>query len=116
MLLSTLGLALFGAQQYVASFVGGGLVVTLNFILIGFGWKMVFQKKRVALAVLIIVFKYAILGFIIYLLVKQPWLLPLGFAAGVASIMIASLIYGLTLGAFNTVESAAESSQETTKE
>jgi hypothetical protein len=61
---------------------------------------MVFQKKLIALAVLIIVFKYAILGIIIYLLVKQSWLLPLWFAGGVSSMMVAALIYGLTLGYF----------------
>jgi hypothetical protein len=87
-----------GAQQNISSYASGGFLVTTNFVLLGMGWKMVFQKKLIALSVLIIVFKYAILGIFIYLLVKQSWLNPFWFAAGVSSMVIASLIYGLTLG------------------
>src|ERR1700674_5630365 len=90
--LGALCLPLLGFQQYTASFLSGGLVAAGNFILLGLGWKMVFHKKLIALSVLIIVFKYAILGIIIYLLVRQPWLLLVGFAAGIASITLASLI------------------------
>lgn len=89
-----------GPHYSDVSFASGGLVVAANFILLGLGWNLVFRKKLIALSVLIIVFKYAILGIIIYQLVKQNWLLPLWFAAGVASIMLGSLIYGLTLGLF----------------
>lgn len=95
-----LGLHFYGARQEALSFIVGGFIVTGNFILLGTGWKMVFNKKLVALSVLIIVFKYAILGVIIYVVVKQNWLLPIWFAGGIASMMIASLIYGLTLGFF----------------
>ncbi|RYZ88882.1 MAG: hypothetical protein EOP06_10195 [Proteobacteria bacterium] len=91
---------IFGARHAVQSYLSGGLLITGNFILLGLGWKMVFSKKLIALSVLIIVFKYAILGVIIYLLVKQSWLLPFWFAAGITSIMMAALIYGLTLGFF----------------
>lgn len=96
----TLALYLYGARQEALSYIVGGFIVTGNFILLGLGWKMVFNKKLVALSVLIIVFKYAILGVIIYVVVKQNWLLPFWFAGGVASMMVASLMYGLTLGFF----------------
>jgi hypothetical protein len=91
----------FNGPQYAAlSFAVGSLIVTGNFILLGSGWKLVFRKKLIALSVLIIVFKYAILGVIIYHFVKQSWLQPFWFAAGVASMMGASLIYALTQGFF----------------
>jgi hypothetical protein len=96
----TLALYFYGARQEALSFVVAGFIVTGNFILLGLGWKLVFNKKLVALSVLIIVFKYAILGVIIYVIVKQNWLLPIWFAGGVASMMMASLIYGLTLRFF----------------
>ncbi len=95
-----LSLWFFGPRQSAESFLSGGLLITFNFILLGIGWNLVFRKKLVALSVLIIVFKYAILGVIIYQLVNQPWLLPFWFAAGVASIMIASIVYGTTVGFF----------------
>lgn len=99
-ILGTLGVLAYGAQHEALSFAVGGLIVMGNFILLGLGWNMVFSKKLVALSVLIIVFKYAILGVIIYVVVKQNWLLPIWFAGGIASMAIASLIYGLTLGFF----------------
>jgi hypothetical protein len=95
-------LALFFSETRhgVSSFASGGFVITLNFILLGAGWNLIFRKKLIALSVLIIVFKYAILGVIIYHLVKQNWLSPFWFAAGIASIVLASLTYGLTLDFF----------------
>jgi len=98
--LGTFLLWLVAMQQAMESYASGGFLVTANFLLLGQGWKMAFQKKLIALAVLVIVFKYAILGIIIYLLVKQTWLVPLWFAAGVSSMMFASLLYGLTLSFF----------------
>lgn len=99
-----------GPQHGATSFAVGSLIVTGNFILLGSGWKLVFRKKLIALSVLIIVFKYAILGVIIYHFVKQSWMQPFWFAAGVASMMGASLIYALTQSFFE------EEPKEETKE
>jgi len=92
---------LFEHPQFVSSFAAGGALVTANFVLLGSTLNFIFKKKLIALMVLVIVFKYAILGIIIYLLVKQSWLIPLWFAAGVSSMMIGSLIYAITFGFFN---------------
>jgi hypothetical protein len=96
----TILLYCYGPQQAAPSYIVGGFIVGGNFILLGNAWKMIFNKKQVALSVLIIVFKYAILGVIIYVLVNQKWLSPFWFSAGIASMMVASLAYGLTLGLF----------------
>jgi hypothetical protein len=91
---------LCGANQGIGSYITGALVVAGNFIFLGSSMNLVFRKKLIALPVLIIVFKYAILGIILYHLVKQSWMQPFWFAIGVASMMGGSLIYGLTLGFF----------------
>lgn len=88
-------------HQAAHSFGIGALIIMGNFILLGTGWKLVFRKKLIALSVLIIVFKYAILGVIIYHFVKQSWMQPFWFAVGVASMMGASLIYVLTQSFFD---------------
>ena len=87
----------FGHQNLISSFASGGALVAGNFLVLGTLINFIFKKKLIALMVLVIVFKYAILGIIIYLLLKQTWLFPFWFAAGVSSMMIGSLIYAVTL-------------------
>jgi len=90
----------YGPHYAMGSFLSGVLVVAGNFILLATSWKLIFSKKLIAVSVLIIVFKYAILGIIVYRLVKASWMLPIWFSAGVTSMMISALIYGLTLDYF----------------
>lgn len=61
----------------------------------GLAWGFIFQKKLIALSIGIIVFKYAILGIIIFTLVKQPWFDTLWFSLGIASLILSALVYGL---------------------
>lgn len=90
---SALYLAL--TPQHAASFAAGGLVIALSFFLLGIGWKLIFEKKLIALAIGIIVFKYAILGIIIFKLTKLSWFNTLWFALGVASFVLSALGYAL---------------------
>lgn len=85
----------------IPSYAAGGALVSGNFFTLGSILNFIFKKKLIALMVLVIVFKYAILGIIIYVLVKQSWLIPLWFAAGVSSMMMGSLIYAITFGFFD---------------
>lgn len=101
-----------GMRHAISSYVIGGAIVMGNFILLGLGWSLVFRKKLIAQSVLIIVFKYAILGVIIYHFVKQSWLLPFWFAAGIASMMFASLVFGLTLGFFEDSDEGSSRKEE----
>ncbi len=107
-ILGSVFLLLRGTYHEVWSYSAGALIVTGNFILLGSGWNLVFRKKLIALSALVIVFKYAILGIIIYIVAKQSWLQPIWFAAGVASMMMASLIYGLTLNLFEPKDELKE--------
>jgi hypothetical protein len=98
MLITALGgllCAHFIAPLQATSFVVGSLTILLSFFLFGWGFGMIFQKKLIALAVVVIVFKYAILGIIIFKLVKALWFSPLWFSIGIASFVLSALIYAI---------------------
>ena len=96
--LGTLLLLNFYAKPHAFSFLAGSGLILLSFFLLGIGWGLIFQKKLIALAVAIIVFKYAILGIIIFTLVKLPWFTPLWFALGVASFILSALVWAVSEG------------------
>lgn len=85
----------FNAPQRANSFAAGSLLILLSFFLMGLAWGFIFQKKLIALSIGIIVFKYAILGIIIFTLVKQTWFDTLWFSLGVASLILSAFVYGL---------------------
>jgi hypothetical protein len=82
-----------GSTHSAISFAIGGVLVGLNFLILGFAWSLIFQKKLIALAVPLIVFKYAILGLIIYQLTKATSVDLLWFSMGIGSFVISALIY-----------------------
>lgn len=88
-------LLIFSAAQHSYSFVAGATIILISVLLLGISWKLIFQKKLIALAVMIIVFKYAILGIIIFKLMKLPWFEPLWFALGVSSFILSALAYAI---------------------
>jgi hypothetical protein len=85
----------FVAQQQAYSFFVGSLVILVSVFLLGWAWSLIFKKKLVALAAVIIVIKYAILGIIIFELAKQAWFRPLWFSLGVASFTLTAIFYAL---------------------
>lgn len=93
--LGGLFLYLFSAPQHALSFVAGSSTIFLSFLLLGWGWSLIFQKKLVALSIGIIVFKYAILGIIIFKLTAMPWFDTLWFAMGVASFILSAFVYAV---------------------
>lgn len=93
--LGTIALGYFYAAQQAASFATGSLAIAISFGMMAIGYAMIFQKKMIALAVGIIVFKYAILGIIIFTLVTLAWFDPLWFSLGVASLVISAMAYAL---------------------
>lgn len=97
-LITALGSILLGSLlgiQPAASFGVGSLSIALSFSMMAIGYGLIFKKKMIALAVGIIVFKYAILGIIIFTLVKLSWFEPLWFALGVASLILSAIAYAL---------------------
>lgn len=93
---------IFGALSMIMAsphrannFIIGSITILLSFVLMGVGFKLIFSKKLIALAVGIIVFKYAILGIIIYTLVHRPWFNPLWFSFGVSSLILSGFYYAM---------------------
>ena len=86
---------LIQATHAAMSFASGGLLIGLDFLLLGIAWSWIFNKKLIALAVSLIVFKYAILGLIIYRLIKVMAINPFWFSMGVASFFLSALVYAL---------------------
>ncbi|MCB0347984.1 MAG: hypothetical protein KDD37_04075 [Bdellovibrionales bacterium] len=95
-LLLSVGLKAFGFE-HIASFVFGGLVTTVNFYTLAIVLNAFTSEKSVALALLLVVFKYAILGYFIYYLVGQNNLHLLGFALGVGSLIITGPVAALLI-------------------
>ena len=75
------------------SFGVGSILVLLNLLALAWAWSRIFRKKTVALAVGVIVIKYAILGLIIYVLIKQNKVQPVWFLGGLSSIFLSILVY-----------------------
>lgn len=67
-----------------------------NMLGIGLIWRVVFQKKSVALGVVIIILKYPLLGYIVVQMSRQTWFssigLLIGFLSFVFSIVLASVL------------------------
>lgn len=80
--------------ETAASCLFGGGVMVLNLFGLWFLWKLIFSKKSIALAVLVIIFKYLILGLILWNLNQIQWIRPLGFVVGLSSLM-----FGVVCGA-----------------
>ncbi|UOF00390.1 hypothetical protein [Bdellovibrio reynosensis] len=94
-LIGGLLLQYFYAPQQALSFVAGSLTILTSCILLAVGFSLIFRKKLIALAIGIIVFKYAILGIIIFTLVKLSWFSPLWFSMGVASLILSAISFAV---------------------
>ena len=78
-----------GKESALSALFGGGLMV-LNLMGLWFVWRLIFLKKSIALVVVIIIFKYLILGLILLNLNQLLWMRPKGFILG-----LGSLIFGV---------------------
>jgi hypothetical protein len=95
LIVGSLVLAELGNPMGAASFALGCGFVLINVLLTAFLWSRLFQKKLVALSVTIIVFKYAILGIIIYKLLTVAWVNTLWLCVGLGSLVVSALFYSL---------------------
>ena len=85
-----------GNQQVLSFFLGAGLI-HFSYLILAISWSLIFQKKLIALAVILIIFKYAILGVILFQIVKMQWLSLLWFSLGVASFVTAAFAYAVNV-------------------
>ena len=87
-LLLALCLDLLLGNEFALSLLIGCFLMILNLLGLAFLWKLIFSKKSIALAVLVIIFKYLILGLILWNLSESTWLNPVGFVAGLGCLLI----------------------------
>ncbi len=79
--------------QSAASFAMGCGLVLFNVLTLAWAWSRLFKKKLIALAAGIIVFKYAILGIIMYKLLSLDWVDKLWLSIGLSSLVVSALFY-----------------------
>jgi hypothetical protein len=87
--------ALGGTQQALSAF-AGALVVMMSVGSMVWALQRLFDKKSVALAGMVIVIKYLLLGVALYWITLQPWASIGWLAAGIASVVMTAVFYSLT--------------------
>jgi hypothetical protein len=100
LVLGTVIIALALSTQQAISYNIGAALILANLIIVTWVWSQILQKKFVALSVSIIVFKYAIFGFIIYKILGLPNVDSVWFSVGLSTMVPTVLIYAATLAMF----------------
>ena len=86
---------LFFNGQWAISFGVGSLFSIFNAALLGFVWQCILNKKRIALAISVIVFKYAILIVLIYSFVMSKVFDLAWLSLGIASVAGVGILWSL---------------------
>ena len=92
--LGTLVLYAFNTAQNSFSYMWGGILILFNLIVLSAAWWIILNKKFIALSVTIIVFKYAVFGIILYVVLKNAENAKISagwFAVGVSTIIVTAI-------------------------
>lgn len=100
-------LLVMGLQSEIMSLLVASVLVGLNLVLLVWGWRRIFLKKSIALAVSAIVFKYAILGVLIYLILTRMQINPLAFIVGLSTMIPTTLAYAYSARRRERLETSA---------
>lgn len=76
-----------GVEQAFSCLLGSAMML-INLLGLWILWTFIFSKKSIALAVLVIIFKYLILGLILWNLNQIQWMRPVGFIIGLSSLLL----------------------------
>lgn len=79
-------------RRAAISFGTGAFIMWANVLIMALVWPRIFAKKLVALSIGVIVFKFAILIWIIYVVVTGDALLIEWFGVGLALVVVSSLV------------------------
>lgn len=82
----------FQTTGFAVSVALGGGTMGVNVLALSLMWRLIFSKKSIALAVLVIIFKYLILALILWSLASIKWLSPIGFSIGLAALLFGVLV------------------------
>lgn len=96
-LAAALGLGMFHSIAAAIAFMVGSTLALINFTVLFLHLGRVFGKKQVALGTSVIIFKYLILGLIIYFIVARSELQLFWFAVGLISLLFALAIRAVFL-------------------
>lgn len=89
--ISFAGLKIFHLEAVMISFFSGAALGVLNVAALYFTWKKILEKKNLVLSVSVIVFKYPLLGFILYAVVQLKQISLGWFMVGMGSFLPAVL-------------------------
>ncbi len=96
MLVLTVLLVIYGQTFVLVGFNKGVLIGSAisigNLLGLYFIWKLIFSKKNVALAALAIIFKYVVLGLILWKMASIQELNPIGLVLGLGILVVAVLL------------------------
>jgi hypothetical protein len=91
------GLVYPGGWRAGAAVLGGGLLSEISFLSIRGGIDGVGMRRRAGRAVLTMAGRYALLGFLAYVMIARLRLPPLGLIAGASSVVAAATAEGIRL-------------------
>lgn len=91
-LLTTVVMYFALGPKTATSFFLGGCVMTANVAFLGWAFRRIWDKKPVATTTAIIVFKYAILGVLLYGFLVQLKMPIASFSAGLGTVLGSALI------------------------
>ena len=89
-------LGIYNAPHNAISFSLGALLAIGNTVTVYVTWSFLLRKKLIALCALVIVFKYAILGAIIFKAMSLTWLSQQWFLVGLSNLLIAVIFYAVS--------------------
>ena len=78
------------------SCLAGGGIMLVDLGGFYYAWQLYFRKKSITLMVLVIMFKYSLLGLVFWRLTKVSWIDPIGFVIGISTLVLAILSMTLT--------------------
>ena len=97
---------IFMKAQFTLGVILGGLIIIANFSLLhhtmrkAFSDQTIMKSKKMAL-IAKFYFRLAIMGLILYILITQAWVNPLGLAVGLSIVVLSILNFGIR-AAFRT--------------
>ncbi len=97
LLFGILGLVfvVFFMPRITNSFLTGWALSTINFLLLNFFWRRVFEKKHIAMTLLLVITKYAGLAALLYLLVNSNWVHLGGLLFGISTLLLSIITVAL---------------------
>lgn len=92
-LIGFFALFLNNKSDFAYSYLIGSALILSNLIILSVAWALVIEKKLIALAATIIVFKYALLGAIVYRVLKLDWISTGWFSVGITSLVLTVFLF-----------------------